>query len=481
MKYASRKSWDYYHCKPYPQHAFDRWSLDKGPLPTPLGYTRILIDKGAEFLFRNGLPAFSLPEYPNADEFLQKVIIDNELAAQWVSLAKDCGNYGAIAAKFSYDADDEDCPVKLNFLSVPNECRIWTSPHDQKKLLMARIQYPYRDTDTGHWFWFREEWSDDEHATYEPVMGGDARVEFSSNLDHYDNFGDGVEWGEPAIEENPFGVLPITIIKNKYIRGNPLGVGDLWDLYKLEDRIALTMHGEDSFNQTQSRPVTVVTNGNVTNDAPLQPGEILAIDNADPNKSADVKLLEPDGKSRLYTQANIDKWEELLYDLVGLSRADPASIANKGNMTELALTTTFARSIATTEAKRKCWGEAGMSMFFANLIYGVSNVGGVKELSEIKEKPKVSVVWAPYFAITPQDKIDVTNRTHAQVTGGYLPHDMAIERIGKAEGLHDSDIQEMKAGLLADRDAAQAKADELHTATMQSLAAKAESPTNSGS
>src|SRR4051794_34880489 len=110
MALSSWQSWDYWANNPYPRHAFGpaQWPADKGPRPTPLPYCETLIREGAEFVFRNGAPAFSVPDDPAADELLQRVIQQNGLDAEWIPLAENIGNQGAIAAKFSVDLEDPE-------------------------------------------------------------------------------------------------------------------------------------------------------------------------------------------------------------------------------------------------------------------------------------------------------------------------------------------------------------------------------------
>ena len=63
-------------------------------------------------------------------------------------------------------------PVRISFLTVPEECRVWMDPHDQQRVLMARVQYPYREAQTGRWHYFREEWTADTWVTYRPKPAG---------------------------------------------------------------------------------------------------------------------------------------------------------------------------------------------------------------------------------------------------------------------------------------------------------------------
>lgn len=438
---ASRVSLDYYHMRPYPQRAFGplQWPLDKGPVPTPLPFAAILIDEGAEFVFRGGAPRFTVADSDDANDFLAAVIKSNQLDSRWVPLAKRNGNLGTLAVKWSYDSDNEDRPVQLAFLSVPEECRVWVDPHDQTRILMARVQYPYRDPTDSHWYYFREEWTDDRWVTYEPKHAGDESVTDVTALPGYSNdLGDKGDWVITDESDNPFGVIPITLIKNRAVEGQLLGIGDVWGSYKLMDRIALTMHGEDKSNQMHSEPNLVITNALLKNDGPLMPNEPIAVSNTNPDgPPADVKLLEPSGNARQYSHLSIEKWLEWLWAQVGMSRVDAATVTNKGNMTRAVFEMLYARTIATSNHKRTAWGEGGLGPMFSRMLTGLARVGAVSvagiSLPAI-DRPDVTVTWPDYFEATDQDLEAVTDRTISQVGGGMLSEERGARRIASREG-----------------------------------------------
>lgn len=461
MVQASAESWDYYHNRPYPTWAFTarQWPPEKGPIPTALPYAQILITEGAEFVFRNGAPQFSVPPEQGegldpADAFLKQVIRQNCLAEQWVSLAEDCANQGAIAAKFSVDLDNADRPVRISFLDIPQECRVWFDPHDCERLLMARIQYPYRDLRTGDWYYYREEWTPDLYATYKPKLAGPRECSGPGALPGYTtHLGDVDGWELDQLVDNPFGLVPVTVIRNKRAKGNPLGVGDCWNAFRLIDRIALTLHGEDRANQLHSEPNLVVTNGEVDIEGPRLPGETLNIRNSDmQSPPADAKLLEPTGSAREYSHRSIDRWEALLYKRVGLSLVDPEAVSNKGNMTALAFAMTYARTIASSDRKRELWGESGMARFFRSMLLGLSRMGGVPEVRAVDDRTAVSCEWPQYFERTDDDRKNLTDRTVVQVSAGFLTEDRGAERIALSEGIPPAEIPDLLKELQAARE-----------------------------
>lgn len=456
MAYAAEaaESWQYYHGAPYPRYAFgpQQWPVDKGPHPTPLPYAKMLVDEGAEFLFRGGPPTFTVGDNPDAEALLALIIRRNKLAARYVPLAVLAGNQGTLAVKFAYLPDAPSGPIRLSFFSVPQECRVWLDPHDQTRTLMARIQYPYRDPATGCWFYFREEWTDTLHVSYAPLLAGDASVASSSSLPSIAaHFGDGAgEWVQSEVKENPFGLVPVTLIRNKHKEGSPLGTGDCWGEFRLMDRIALTMHGEDRSNQQHSEPREVFLNASLENVAPTLPGEPISINNQNPDAPpADYKLVEPNGAAREYSYRAIDKWEQLLYAAAGLSRVDPATIGNKGNLTRLALMTAYARTVATSDRKRTSWGQDGLACLFTNVLVALSRIGG--EVQGVDDDVQVECQWPDYFEETAQDTQDASTRTIAQVGAGLLPAARGAERLALREGIPPAEVPALLEELAAER------------------------------
>lgn len=455
---ALAESWEsfaYFHGAPYPRYAFSpsQWPDSKGPRPTPLPYVRTLVEEGADFLFRGGPPTFTVGDDPNAEGLISTIVRRNKLAARYIPLAVHVGNQGTLAAKFAYLPDDPLGPVRISFLSVPQECRIWVDPHDQSQVLMARIQYPYRSITDGKWYYFREEWTADLQVTYQPKPAGDSSVAHFMQLEGYaQTLGDGGDWQVEKKAENPFGLVPVTLIRNKQVEGSPLGAGDCWGAFRIIDRIALTMHGEDHSNQMHSKPIPVFANAVLGYAGEILPGEPVEVSNTNPQgPPADFKLVEPSGAAREYSFRSIDKWEELLYATVGLSRVDPATIGNKGNLTRLALMTAYARSVATSDRKRTSWGQDGLAVLFTNILLALERVGGVPEVRKVTEDTQVECQWEDYFDATDDDVKNLSDRTIAQNKAGILPRDRAAERVALAEGVPPSEMEDLKAELDAEK------------------------------
>ncbi len=446
------KSQDYANGVPYPAWAFGllQWPADKGPLPTCLPYAKILVSESADFVFQGGPSQFSVPDDADADHFLQDVIRWNGLSSRYNDLARQNGHVGTMAAKFSYDAGAKK-PVHVTFLSCPEECRVWMDPHDSQRILMARVQYPYRGAD-GRWWYHREEWTDSLWVTYQPLFAGAASVTNAAFLPGYSQvLGDGEGWTEDERQPNFFGTIPITLIKNRSVQGSPLGVGDCWGAFHLMDRIALTLHGEDRSNQKHSEPIQVLKNADVNNDGPILPNEPLSIkNNQKDGPQADFALVEPTGAAREYSYRSIDKWEELLYKAAGLSLVDPATLTNKGNMTRLALMTAYARTVATSDLKRTSYGEAGLCVFFATLLAGLKNCGAFPQLRGYDEDSEVTCQWPDYFAATDDDLSNLTDRTINQVDAGVLPKPRAAKRLATAEGIPASEHDDLLAEIDAE-------------------------------
>ncbi|MBW3622706.1 MAG: hypothetical protein KY468_04775 [Armatimonadetes bacterium] len=464
----SWRSHDYANGIPYPTHAFHgaQWPKNKGPQPTPIPVLANILTSGSNFLFRGGPPAFSVPSEENAkladaDAWLQGMIKANRLGELWHSLAHACGNQGALAAKFSVDMNDAHRPVRICFLDVPQECRVWFDPHDTQRMIFARIQYPYRDPATGDWYYYREEWTDDHYATYEPLRAaGRDEAEFAYALPHYkETLGDGVGWNLRDLEDNPFGLIPITLIRNRRVKGNPLGEGDLWGWFKLVDRLALTLHDSDRWNQKNAEPNVAIVNAKMEDPDPIIPGEPIEVWNEDPKKEADVKLLEASGAAREWVSWYAEKMEKFAWEKAGYSYIDLAQIANKGAWTKLAFEVTYGLTIATTDRKRELWGNSGLCVFFRTILQGLANLGGVPELSGVDEATEVSAEWPPYFSPTDEDRQSVTSRTVEQIQSGVLTLDRGTERIARIEGMPAHEIPTLLKELKAEREAMERDAD----------------------
>jgi hypothetical protein len=402
-----------------------------------LPYARILIDEGAEFLFRGGPPRFTAPGSQAAQAIIDQVIRDNSLGARWLSLARSAGNCGTVAAKFGLWRDVHGAErVKVSFLTAPEECRVWTDAHDYTHITMARVQYPFRDRKTNTWSLFREEWTDDEWVEFEPLSVSSAGMPLSWREEQDDCD----QWRIAKIRENPFGVIPITLIRNRQVEGSPLGVGDCWGVFRIMDRVALTMHGQDRSNQLHSDPIRVVKNADLENQGPLLPGEAISVRNSDGSGvAADFELVEPSGAARQYVQAYVEKMEDLLYRAVGISKVDTASIANRGNLTRLAFLMTYARTISTTDRKRQAWGPDGLGMFFGTMLCGLNRAGYADARGDVGDA-EVIVQWPDYFAPTDADRKSVTDRTLSQLQAGMIAPHAAALRLAAAEGVPAADI-----------------------------------------
>jgi hypothetical protein len=455
MSQLGRESTDYYFGRPYPKWAFGpaQWPREKGPTPTPMPLTQILVDTGAQFLIRGGAPRISVAEDPKADELLQAVITSNRLQQQFTDLAVGAALCGSMAIKFSVDLEDSRRPVRITLLSVPDQARFWFDPHDSQKILMARIQYPYRDNETGNWMLFREEWTDASYVSYKPKFAASANtVDYFASADWSRNLGDDGNFEVDKMEPNVYGLIPISLIRNKTVKGNPLGLGDCWTVFRLIDRISLTMHGEDKQNQIHSEAKIALLDARLENEGPLQPGEPLELISDGDGRRADIKLVEPSGAAREWAQNDVRMWTQLLYHAVGLSLVDSETVSNKGNLTALAFTLLYDRSIATSNHKRENFGAAGLAPFFSNMLLGLNRLGGIKEVAAVTDETAVNVEWPDYFQPTASDLADTTSRTINQVNAGLLPHSMGAERLAISEKIPPSVIDELLVEVKADHD-----------------------------
>ena len=226
---------------PYPAFHFRDWkSENRGPLPRCMPIAKSVINRGAKWLFGKPLQ-LHVAENTDLETFLRDMWRKNKMGARLVAMARAAALDGGVALKFSYD-ETARVPLSIQSLSLVDEVRLFYDPHNCDEMLMARIQYSYFDAVAGKTMWYREEWTAEEEIHYYPVADealtispGSARVYMSysrTNPDTYEG------WTISSQGANPFGLIPVAHIKN--VETDDLyGTGDLWDLYRVLDRVHL--------------------------------------------------------------------------------------------------------------------------------------------------------------------------------------------------------------------------------------------------
>ena len=272
---------------------------------------------------------------------------------------------------------------------------------------MARVQYPYFDAQDGKTYWYREEWTDQEEVHYDPIP--DELFTLGKPIpDEYDG------WRIRRRSRNPFGVIPITAIRN--IETDDLwGVGDLWDLYRVLDRIHLTYHLMDKSNQFDSEINPIFIDARVDEsdiDKPLQPGQPLQLQSDNDQNKAQVVLPEARGSLRPAMMEYARDLRRQVLDAASSVMVEPGDLTNKGNLTVAVLQQLYLPQIEITEEKRKTYGENGLCLFLSRMAQGLQRAGvslGVNESDEATYS--VDLLWPAYFERSEDEKAAVTGRT----------------------------------------------------------------------
>ena len=343
---------------------------------------------------------------------------------------------GGIALKFSYD-ETTDKKLVIQSLSIVDQVRIYCSPHDRDEMLMARVQYPYFDAVINKTMWYREEWTAEEEVHYEPVP--DASMT-AIRMAGQRNFADAYEgWEISSREPNKFGLIPLVHIKN--IETDDLwGTGDLWNLYRVLDRVHLTYHLMDRSNQFDSdhNPIFIDLDLDQQDiDRPLQPGQPIALESKEGEHKGTVHFPESRGALR---PAMMDYAKDLRKQILAAASGveiDSADVTNKGNLTSAVLQQMYLPLIEMTSEKRKSYGEDGIAAFLTKAARGLQNAGVDLGVTSDEDSSNVEIAWPAFFEFSQDELSSITARTQEQVIAGMLTQERAIDRVAQAEGIQD--------------------------------------------
>lgn len=426
----------YHNLNAYPLFSFGDWKTeDRGPLPKVLPLCRSVVQRGATWLF--GKPVqIKVQGNEKLEQFLQKAWKSNRLDSRLVAMAKTAALDGSIALKFSYD--NEDGGLCIQSLSIIDELRLFRDPHDINRILMARVQYPYVDPTDGQTYWFREEWTNTSHVEYVPLKATEINY-VTSTFDPDTS----QQWVETARNVNPFGEIPIHLIKN-IESDDAFGHGDMWDLYRIFDRVCLTAHLMDRSNQFDSIKTPIYIDLNVEDqdiNRPLQPGQPIDL-KTDPNSDRPGNVLFPDtGNSLRPEMLAYAKW--LMSSILAAAHSvepDSADVTNRGAMTQAVLEQLYLPLVQSTMQKRKTWGEDGLEPFLALVSRCLQKIGVDLDVNPDKEETyEVSLGWSPLFELNQADRQLLVTRMITEVTAGFITQERAVEIISQAEGITDAD------------------------------------------
>lgn len=446
-----------YHVgSPYPEFSFRGWRKEeRGPLPLVMPFVQSIPRKAAQWLF--GRPIDITCE----DEAFQDLIVDawadSRMDSRMVAAAETGAVMGKVGVKFDYDETREGCPLRFRIIQ-PWMMRTYHDPHDQSAVLMVRIQYPYRDYNSGQLMMYREDWTDKTHAVYEPVPvtsfyawdSPDKRFGSSGAPDDDDLRAQKTEL-KYTKKPNPFGVIPVIEIHN-IDRGRGYGTGDLWGMYRIIDRINLAYALHDRHNQKNVDPhLLLIDLEAASDDAPqvLAPGEGIQLASTS-ERTGKAEQLTTDAAIRPHIRQYAEDLLKMLLDAVGSVIVDEEKVTNKGNLTQAVMTQMYAPLVLSTEEKRKAYGHDGLTRLFDAVAQGLANYKGAltnKDVSKAvagfdpkdPESLRCVINWPDYFDATDEDKQARLTRYTTEVGAGFMPHDEAAKRIALMEGCEDTE------------------------------------------
>lgn len=418
---------------PYPLYWFRDWKTeDRGPLPRCMPIAKSIVDRGARWLFGKPIEIYAHCN-PQLEQFLRAAWQKNRMGSRLPAIARTGALDGGVVLKFSCDTETDEM-LQIQSLSIVDQVRLYYHPHNRDQLLMARVQYPYFDPVLGKTFWFREEWTDDEHIEYVPIAD-EAQQKPTSFISADINHG----WQISRRTPNVFQTIPLVHIKN--IETDDLwGRGDLWDLYRVFDRVNLTYHLMDRSNQFDSDHNPIFIDAEIDEqdvDRPLQPGQPIALDSKEGGHQATVHFPEARGSLRPAMMDYAQDLRKQILSAASSSEVDTAEITNKGNLTTAVLQQLYQPQIEITQEKRKSYGDDGIVLFLTKAAKALQAVGVDLGITDDPATYELQIGWAPFFELTQDERTSVTSRSLEQMRAGLLTHHRTVTRVALAEGIPD--------------------------------------------
>lgn len=431
--------------EPYPLFHFQDWKIeDRGPRPRCLPIAKSIVSRGARWLFGKPLQLHA-PENPRLEEFVRAMWRKNRMSARLVAMARNGAIEGGIALKFAYD-ETAQVPLSIQALSLADECRLYYNPHDCNELLMARVQYSYLDAATGKLMWYREEWTAEQEVHYFPVPDeqftlsrGITNVAMGYQRTNPDTY-EGWRIDPAASNANPFGLIPVTHIKNLET-DDLFGAGDLWDLYRVLDRIHLTYHLMDRSNQfdAETNPIYIDLELDEHDiDKPLVPGQPIDAKSVEGERQGKVEFPPTGNALRPAMMEYARELTKQIRSAASSVEVDQSEFSNKGNLTSAVLEQLFQPLIEITIEKRKSYGDNGIVAFLQLVALGVQALGvdlGVNAKDE--DSYDIQIQWPSFFDLSQDELTALTARTQEEVIAGFLTQERAVERIAQANGIQD--------------------------------------------
>lgn len=446
----------YHSLTPYPWFGFSDWKTeDRGPLPKCLPFTRSIVKRGARWLFGKGMDIM-VRNSESLTVMLNTEWRDARMPSKMLMLAENAAQEGSYCIRFHVDAENKK--VKFSILSQIDNVRVYLDPTDQDRVLMTRVQFPYFDARNGVYYMHREEWTEDLYVKYKPkpvTYKLDPSYQYGLIVlvtgTNYAPDAPEIVWEIESSKPNPYKVIPVVTIHNVE-RNSQWGMGDLWSLEQVIDRVNLTYHLMDKSNQFDSTPTPIFIDAVLEDDAinkPLAPGEQLSIKTDDVDGSglqAKFGLMEPSGKMRPYMMDYADNLMKMIYEGAGSIKVDPEEITNKGNLTQSVLTQIYGPLIDTTEEKRRNYGDYGVAVLVDKLLTALRNLGLFSGKVKIPKDPDIEIKWPDFFMMSDSEIRTRLDRLMVQEGAGLTTKDRVIRAMASADGIENVEalIEELK-------------------------------------
>lgn len=434
----SRAARAYHALGPYPSYSAmtKNWKVEeRGPYPRCLPFVQEIVTKGARWLF--GKPVtFRIEGETEQSKALNDLWTANDMGRRSVAAAVTGALSGGVVLKWSYDESKDKFP-KIHVLDPSETVRLYWDPFDASTLLMARVQFPFYNQADGLYYWYREDWTDDSFLPYEiqPCSTFGSAQDPYDMVEKVDTF---TGWIQRPVEVNPAGIIPLWYIRNKEV-GKSLGEGDLWTSYHVVDMLNFTWDLAFKHNQKFVDPDRALIDLQPQiDDEPSRgaPTKQAAYETKqDSEHPGRIELLETKGDMREHLRDDITEISRQLYTAAGSVDVNTDEITNKGNLTPAVLEQLYAPLIASTEEKRKCYGEDGVCVLLERMTLGLANAGA-PGWAEAKD---IQAVWPPYFDDPEDQRMALATRKKFEVESGYETHERAQRTILSSNGVIDAE------------------------------------------
>jgi hypothetical protein len=431
---------------PYPNWAFRDWkSEEHGPLPMPLPFPRHIVEKSARWLFGQPLQFTYNGNQTDADRLISdgiRSIWDScNMESRIKSAALNASQAGGYVLFYRKAAEDAKCPVHIEIYDGAHQAIPFFDPLDARKMLMLRLQFPAYNPVEGAWYMHREEWTDAEQVTYDPLRIDSAESTSLNQMTAWHGYKRQdiqKSWVIRDVLPNEFGVIPGQYVMNLDI-GAEHGWGDLWSLFRVVDRVNFTSHLAHLSNQLVAFPKEIRLNANLAaddDDEPLGINEPEYLYQKSDGAPVDVKLLESNPAGRNHVQQYLEDMIRALYEAAGSVRLSPEDVTGHGALSAQVLRLVHQPLIEQTKDKQVVQGANGIAPFLERMSLGLANAGIKHDAASADGE--VQVYFADMFDLSEDEQMMRTQRLIAQVDARLISRERAVREIAASEGAADA-------------------------------------------